>query len=279
MKYAEFRKYLELRQGANNSIMALLAGSKLAAHTLQLTTGSERLLSEIFPQVEHIDRFDLRTDSAQRILSDAELHLSTMAIPYVLAIHEDYLMHCCGLAVEAGVLSRTKYRDVKARSMHETLAIAVGMSFSAESLELFHIVRSMRNSQIHEGGFANQELVDAVTAASATATSLWTKLARPNVFSISLGSRIVFGHQELVGSLAVTHRLAVEANEMLQVAYPTGKWAGRLVADAVEQLPPLTGNPNQKIRKLKAFGRRFYDGANVSDPELENAVRLEGLIP
>ena len=53
VKYAEYRRYIEQRKDANNAMMALLAGSKLAMHTLSLTAGSERRLSEIFPRVPH----------------------------------------------------------------------------------------------------------------------------------------------------------------------------------------------------------------------------------
>jgi len=40
VEFPLFRRYESSRQEANNAMMALLAGSKLAAHTLQLTTGS-----------------------------------------------------------------------------------------------------------------------------------------------------------------------------------------------------------------------------------------------
>ena len=61
--------------------MALLAGSHLANHTLNLTQGSDRPLSEIFPRVPHIERFNLKTETASALLADAEAHLSAMAIP------------------------------------------------------------------------------------------------------------------------------------------------------------------------------------------------------
>jgi hypothetical protein len=107
-------------------MMALLAGSKLAINTLGLTSGSTLRLAQIFPKVPHIDRFDLRTDVAARILDDAELHLSTMAIPYVLALHEDYMMQSARMLVNETAMSRSVHRALNAKTMHEQFAGASG---------------------------------------------------------------------------------------------------------------------------------------------------------
>jgi hypothetical protein len=84
VKFPQYRQYLRQRQLVNSAVMALLAGSQLANHTLQLTRGSDRPLKEIFPSVPHIDRFNLKTDAASDLRSDAEAHLSAMAILYIL---------------------------------------------------------------------------------------------------------------------------------------------------------------------------------------------------
>ena len=72
VRFAAYRQYLLQRQLVNSSVMALLAGSQLASHTLQLTQGSDRTMREIFPQVPHIDRFNLKSDHARALLLDAE---------------------------------------------------------------------------------------------------------------------------------------------------------------------------------------------------------------
>src|SRR6476620_2603363 len=89
MKYQEYRRYLGQRQAVNSAIMGLLAGSKLAANTLSLMEGSSIVLGDAFPRVQHIGRFNLKSDAARQILEDAEAHLGSMALPYILAIHED----------------------------------------------------------------------------------------------------------------------------------------------------------------------------------------------
>lgn len=57
VEFPAFRRYEATRQKANNALMAMLAGSQLAAHTLQLTSGSTQLLPEILPGVAEIQYF------------------------------------------------------------------------------------------------------------------------------------------------------------------------------------------------------------------------------
>ena len=86
VQFAIYRQYNEARQGANNAMVSLLAGSALGAHTLKLTAGSDRLLPEIFPAVPHIKRFNLRPASAAEVLDAAGPHLATVTVPYAIAI-------------------------------------------------------------------------------------------------------------------------------------------------------------------------------------------------
>src|SRR5690606_22350707 len=91
-KYRAYRDYVDSRVEVDNAMMALLAGSRLASNTLQLTGGSKRTLAELFPAVEHIERFNLRNDSARELLLDADRHLTSVALPYALATHEDFVV-------------------------------------------------------------------------------------------------------------------------------------------------------------------------------------------
>ncbi len=67
--------YEQKRDAANNSLMALLAAAGLAINTLHLTSGSTRLLPEVFPTVRHIERFNLTTDKARELLGEATLRI------------------------------------------------------------------------------------------------------------------------------------------------------------------------------------------------------------
>ena len=101
VRFTQYRSYEARRVDASNAMMALLAGAGMASHLLQLTRGSKHLLPEVFPQVPHIGRFNLRSELARKILDAADVHLGAMAIPYALAIHDDFLRECIDLLVTA----------------------------------------------------------------------------------------------------------------------------------------------------------------------------------
>lgn len=100
--FRDYREYAASRVEVNNAMMALLAGSRLAAHTLSLTAGSNATLGQLFPAVEHIDRLNLRSDSARQLLQDADHHIASVAIPYALATHEDFVTDMLALVEGEG---------------------------------------------------------------------------------------------------------------------------------------------------------------------------------
>ena len=71
VRFADHRQYEQARIEASNAVMGLLAGARMAAHLLQLTEGSDRLLPEIFPQIPHIGRPNLTTTAARGIAGPA----------------------------------------------------------------------------------------------------------------------------------------------------------------------------------------------------------------
>lgn len=163
VQFKIYRQYEESRQRANDAMVALLAGSQLAAHTLKLTAGSDRLLPEIFHAVPHIGRFNLRTAAATEVIDAAGPHLATVTVPYALAIHEDFATQCVRWV--RAIRKESSRLDVKAWRMHETLAEMVPGSYSSRAavdLELFHLYRIIRNCHIHAGGRVSPALLGQV---------------------------------------------------------------------------------------------------------------------
>ncbi len=275
--YAEYRRLESLRRDANNAMMALLAGSKLAVNTLQLTRGSELVLSAIFPQVPHIKRFNLRADLAAALLDDAEHHLATMAVPYVLALHEEYMRNCASLLFSHGLLSKSQLDALSAKNVHEKVASSTNGAFTVESLELFHLARTLRNSQIHEGGRVNDECSAVRAGLSRTAVSLWEYLTKEPAAAYAIGDPIDLRQPQLTAMLAITHKLMEEANVILQPAVPTATWASMAIADLLAEGMDLVGNPQQRFRKVVRFTRRYYSAVAIPDTELRTAALAAGL--
>lgn len=276
VRYREYRDYDKRRIDINDSMMALLAGSQLASHMLQLTDGSQYLLGEIFPNVTHIARFNRTSDVARKILLDAESHLGAMAVPYALALHEDYIIGATEFLVEVGIMTANEVQNLNASKMHSAFADACGASFSEPLLQVFHLIRRMRNCQIHAGGRANQSVVNYLDDMNLMAKQLWQSLTHAPLPVLEVGTPIIFEQKELGATLAATKRLAEEANGFLATVYPRSKWAHRLVADWRTEFGSRQLNPVQTLRKVRGFSRMYYGELALTDAEIEQALDASG---
>ena len=272
VRFPGYREWEKKRIEASNAMMGLLAGAQLAAHLLKLTEGSSHLLPEVFPQVDHIGRFNLTTEEASAILASAATHLGAMSVPYALALHEDYLKTCLGLLQRAGLCTPSTVANTKLAAQHPKIGDLTSGAFDADRLAQLDTLRLMRNCMIHDGGRANSTLVTKVASWSQATEALWIKVA-PSLRGISVGDQVTFGHQQLILTLAVTKFLSREANVLVQPAVPRELWADVVVDDLAAQhdgrLPP----PPERARKLRGFARFNYAPLRLTDAELHAAVK------
>lgn len=279
VRYAQYRQFDAERVKINDAVMGLLAGSQLASHFLQLTEGSNYFLADIFPNVSHIARFNLRSDLARDILGSAEDHLVNMAIPYILALHEDYMKHCLDLLVHANVMSKTQAKDTTSSTAHAEFETRLGTSFTPESLELFQILRLMRNCRIHSGGRVSTPLASALAALSPGAHSAWRAITKTSLEVRSKGELVMMGQSDLVAAFALTKRLTDEANVTLGQTYPRDLWADMLVEDMIDYFGKLNRGVNlmQVERRIEGFSRTHYDVLRLTDTELASAFAKVGI--
>ncbi|MFB0616196.1 hypothetical protein [Streptomyces sp. AGS-58] len=276
VRFPEYRAYEQARIRASDAIMALLAGSRLAENTLQLTAGSTRLLPEIFPAVPHIRRMNLSTANAQSLLAEAETHLSAMAVPYALAIHEDFVHTCFGLLIRAGQMTQAEADSTKAYSMHAAFEKKVGQSLPRDSIQQFHLIRQMRNAVIHAGGMPETRLIQAAGGLSQSAQDQWIKVTgdRPQT-RIVPGVPVTFSHGELILALAVTKRISQEMNYLLRDRLKREVWADISLEDFESQHATLK-HISQKTRKLPGFLSTYYSPLNLTSGELNSAMQRAG---
>lgn len=273
--YLEYREHQRQRVRTNDTMMGLLAGSKLASQTLMLTAGSKLLMSDIFPGVEHVRRFNLTTDKAREVLGDAEELLGTLAVPQVIALQEDLMVGMLEL-LEKNVTGVGNISEgAKAANVHERFESATRKGFTPESLSLFHLIRKARNTHIHSGGKANPALVNAVNASDAKTLQVWSTVTKTPFRTYSLGDKVDLGLSELIGILAVTKRLAEEANSILQQALPKSTWADIAVIDWLETRKP--GDKNQQNKQLRGLAKFQYGPVNLSDQDLQAAKARAGV--
>ncbi|TQM25640.1 hypothetical protein [Nocardia bhagyanarayanae] len=272
-RFREYREYEARKIDANNAMMALLAGAQLAAHLLKLTEGSDHLLPQVFPGVEHIKRFNLRTAQATEILFAADPHLGMMGVPYVLALHEDYLRTCVRLLAGEG-LCRAKDARANLVELHGIMENITGYKYSADLIAYIDTLRLMRNCVIHNGGLLSQPLYDQLKSWTPAQELGWEAVAVRNPRHLRLGERLLLGHGEMLAALAFTKRLDRETNLGLQVALPRSCWAKLVVDEVASQHPSLVKDRNQALRKARGVARHHYGVLKLTDAELQSEISL-----
>jgi len=269
VNYLAYREHEHLRVQTNDTMMGLLAGSKIASQTLNLTSGSKLQISEIFPKVEHIRRFSLKTERAQEILENAEYMLGILAVPQVIALQEDLMVGMLRLLEEHVPGAGNLTKNAKAADVHERVQDSTGKSFTPESLELFHLVRVARNTHIHNGGKADATLINRISNTNPQSYQVWTTITKATFPDYQLGDKVTLGLAELIGILAITKRLAEEANDILQRDLPKNVWADIAVKDWVKTRKP--GDTNQLNKQLLGLVRRHYGPLGLTEQELQAA--------
>lgn len=270
VRFRKYREYENMRIQTNDTVMGILAGSKLAAQTLSLTSGSNVLLGDIFPNIEHIKRFNLTTDKASEILVEAEELLCVLAVPQVLAIHEDLMSSFLELLVSEQKISRSAAKMDKPALHHEKIEIATGCVFNSEAIELFNLLKKARNEHIHNGGRARNGFVNARNSVSQSALAVWKDITKYDFVSYSDGDVVRIGLSELIGILALTKRIAEEGNYMLHNAVSRSTWIDMAIDDW--EAEGFSGNPAQKLRKARGWVNLYYRQLNISEKEVSEAL-------
>ena len=281
--FAIYRQYQESRRRANNSMVALLAGSQLAAHNLTLHADSDRLLPEIFPTVPHIARFNLRPAVAADVLDAAEPHLATVTVPYALAIHEDFVMQCIRwIRRIQGTPSRQRASGrPRAADMHEVLRSLVGGALKPHSsvdLELFHVYRLLRNCHVHRGGRVSSKLRKHVGNLSPSAQARWIGLTGRGANTLIAGDQAEFRLLDVFAVFAVTKELGHGVNALLRNGLSQQQWALACVDDyrrGTNRIP----RSDQWGRGLIGYASHHYQALALTDSALFEAAAEMGVWP
>jgi hypothetical protein len=268
VRFLAYRQHEEARVEASNAMMAFLAGANMSAHLLQLTSGSKHLLGEVFSQVPHIGRFNLTSDAARDILLDAESHLGGMAVPYALAIHEDFPRTCLDLLRRAGLCTgRPNLKEI-----HGKIEQTTGQAFDAVSIVQFQVMRCLRTAIVHANGRAGKELfTEFLPRWTPEAQRGWVKIAKRSPLELRDDERIDLRQGELILTLSVTRKLARQANAMLISVLPRDLWIDLLIED-VTAAGGLAGNHAVREKRVRGIARMYFGAVAFSRAEIMMAL-------
>lgn len=272
--YPKYRKFIEKRVETNNAVIALLAGSQLALHTLQLTEGSSATLKNVFPAVNHIKRFDLKTSDAKNLLSDVEHHLSSVAVPYALATHEAYVTD---LLEDLKNWGYTIPSTINSAKMHEAVFDALQEPYPQDLLETFHVLRLVRNEIIHNQGIARSTLKGKISDLSSSSISTWEKrnLGNSPQMLINPDDTLNLTAETIFTAFALSKELGRAINKALENNLPTTIWAKIVVSDYGSN-STRAKNTSQWKKGLKGLIRQQYKNLYITKTELEQEARAQG---
>lgn len=277
IKFERYREYLNARVDANNAMIALLAGSRLAAHSLQLHIGSPHQLPGLFPAVRDIDRFNLLPERASELLLDADAHLAAVAIPYALAVYESFVKDVANLVLGEGFAVSQDRNALNAGRMHTTFYTAVAEPEPEETVALFHVLRAARNAQIHHGGAITAEVREQMDSLTTGQRERWEQLTMGQAGDLFVEGRLRFTVGHLIASFAVTKEAARQINKTLGKKLGSETWA-RLAVEDYSSSSDHPRNSRQWKRGLLGFTRfNYLGGITLAEADLEHAARSTGV--
>ena len=285
--YPEYSEFDQRRIEANNAIVGLLAGSRLATNALQLSQGSQVPLSEMFPAVTHVERFNLVVEDARNILLDAERHLANLAIPYAQSLQEDHLQRTIKVLQDHGLdLSHPEgapTNRLNASNLHEiffhTCDVHVGRATSdvdsrSSMLEIFHLLRRIRNANTHSGGRVSSSIQNDMDSLSEDALSHWKKINQGKTPQDIQGNdgKISLTAEHIFTEFSVIKQLGRLAQRSFIEVMPEEYFAKVSIEHLVRSTSKQKNSDGWKRSLERLTKRLFPKGLN----QLETVAREEG---
>lgn len=271
VNFPVYRDYIDSCVNGNNAMMALLTGSHIATKTLDMTRGSALTLSEMYPQVPHIQRFNFKNDVAVMQMSSIEAHLATVAIPYALAIHEAFVGTARKMLESNNVAIPLNGQKWNAETMHGIIFSATNYVTSTTTLEIYDLLRRARNDLIHNGGRVSDYLKLRLNSLSSPAVSEWFRITGKYPTEMAKTDRLQLGAEEIFITFATIRNLGRSINDALVGRLPDSYWASVAVIDFIDSRTELPQNRRPWMRKLRAHANSYYEALHLSDDALEAA--------
>jgi hypothetical protein len=226
--------------------------------------------------VRDIDRFNLLPGRATELLMGADAHLAAVAIPYALAVYEAFVIDAVALLEADGKSVDRSRGSMNASRMHQTFFRAADAPAATDTIALFHVLRCMRNAQIHHAGVVTTELISVMNELTDEQKRRWEKLIMSPLGEIRVGDQIGFTLGHLVASFAVTKEAARVLNEVLAGSLSRDFWADLAVEDYCENAKHPRNSSGWR-RGLIGSAAFHYRPLELREEELEEAARRGGV--
>jgi hypothetical protein len=285
VRFPGYRRYKAGLVAANDAMMALLIGARLGEHSLSNSAASPGThLPQIYGEIPGIERVNRTVADAARLLAEAEHHLASMGIPYVLGVHAAFVADATTLLREDGQDDAATPRSIAWRQdvsmiplaeLHDYFAERTGTPLPTNLLDLFSLARRIRNRIVHFAGNAGPRLQGEYRQLPRETRNSWERVAgRP--LTVSPEGQLQLSAGELIAVLAFTRGLASSVNDALAESLSRPYWLGVIIDDYRTTSPQRFGEKSQRVRRISGFARTLYRPLGITSTEVERALEEEG---
>jgi hypothetical protein len=255
-------------------VLALLISLRLARYELTRFPKSQTdvLLGTYFEhEIPGIRDFNYRASAALGLMSEAEVDLAYMAVPFATSFYETYI------ADLASLLGRDGHGAVPARAgafkLHQYLANA-GLVLPSKEALLFEAVRTIRNCLVHAAGIANDEAEAALAAVAAdsAASAGWLRIAKAEAPAVSEGDPIPMSGREALVALYTVSHCAYALNNAASRGISAGTWSDVVVLDFRNSGTRRWAHRLTDLAPVRRLADRSYSLLGLSDTELRDAI-------
>ncbi|WP_445150497.1 hypothetical protein [Baekduia sp. Peel2402] len=217
-------------------------------------------------------RLNLPGNDVIQKLRDAESVHAAMAIPFHVAVFNEYLVMALELLQRDG---QAETRKEPSRLMLGQLREALegaDITASSDYEAVMNFVQKLRNSIVHDGAIVRQGITMKWGELSDAQRAIWTDAAGRTPV-MELGKRFPLGPEEVRATLAVTTFLVRELNEELgrRISRPT--WAAIAVEDWRTEAPDKWSDWERRPRNAHGWARHYYASLSLTEEEIAAALR------
>ena len=279
IKFSAFRNYEDAFIKSNDAMMALLVASQLTSDFLGQHPNQETLLPDLFEKVPEIKRLNRSADDAVKILAKSESYLASMAMVYVLAVHQSYMNEVVKFLEEHGYEvegrnSKGELAAIDSENVYKAIEDCCETELDSDLIEQLAFVRRIRNRITHFGGDPGSNLRQDSKLMNLKNRQLWEKRMGRSLKKLLDQERIELTASELMGTLALSRKVAIEVQNLLAAKVDRAIWAGIIVKEYAAENPIGIKNVKQRLRRIKGYARELYHGLYLTENELEDALEL-----
>lgn len=273
--FPAYRDFEAARIAANDAMMALLVGSRLGQVAIDSMEAEkqDRYLPELFPDIDDVRRLNRTAKDTRELLANAESHLASMAIPFILSVYQDFATDVIDLMRQDGLAPGTDDpKRIPLEELHTYLVEKCGLPLSGMELALFDFIRQLRNRIVHFGGTPGSHLRAAYARLPEEAKALWRKLTGGDFTTGDSKSPLVLGSAALYPVLAVTKRLSKGIVGELSRRLSRSQWADVVVADYHQVHAERLGGSARRLRRIFNYAKHQYSSLELTEGELADAL-------